>query len=228
MKREDDDEKMSVFEFFETLIKLVCTVLLISLIVILALQRFSNNNIAVGGLRIFNVATGSMVPVYNIGDIIIVKEVDTNTLQVGDPITYLGKEKDFANRVVTHRIIGIDETEEGKIFHTKGDAATEVDPEIRADQIYGKVVHRCFLLSKISRLMNNLKIFYIFVFLPLGLLIFLQFKDNFTNRILEKKEEASLDDDDDEDEDEDYEEEDEEDEDEQEYDDDNEDDENKK
>ena len=190
MKQKDDEEKMSVFEFVETLIKLICTVVLIMLIVVLALQRFSNNDIAVGGIRVFNVATGSMVPVYNIGDIILVKEVDTNSLVVGDPITYMGKEKDFAGRVITHRIIGIDDTAEGKIFHTKGDAASEVDPEIRADQIYGKVFHRCFVLSKLSRLMNNLKMFYIVVFLPLGLLIFLQFKDRFTDRILEKKEEA--------------------------------------
>lgn len=211
MSKDKNDEKMSIFEFFETLIKLICTVALITIIGVLLLQRFSNNDKAVGGIRVFNVATGSMVPVYKVGDIILVKEVDTDTLKVGDPISYLGKEKDFAGKVITHRIIKIEETEEGKIFHTKGDATTEEDPTIKADQIYGKVVYKFILISYLSKLMYDLKAFYIFVFIPLGLLVFLQFKDNFTSKILEAQDRSRQEDEEDEDDEEDDEDEEEDD-----------------
>jgi len=219
MSKNKDKERMSIFEFIETMIKLVCTIVLLAIIGVLLLQRFSNNDKAVGGIRVFNVATGSMVPVYKIGDIILVKEVDTNTLKEGDPISYLGKEKDYAGKVITHRIKKIEDTAEGKIFHTQGDATSVEDPPIKADQIYGKVVYKFILISYLSKLMLDMKAFYMFVFLPLGLLVFLQFKDNFTSRILEEKDRSRQEDDDD-DEDDDEEDEDDEDDDEDDEDDD--------
>ena len=100
-----------VINILVTGIKIICAILLMLLIIVLAMQRFSNNEIAVGGFRVFNVATGSMVPTYKVGDVIIVKEVDINELEKGDVVTYLGKESDFAGRVVTHRIKYIEEKE---------------------------------------------------------------------------------------------------------------------
>lgn len=196
----EKEEKASKFEVISTIIKVICLIFLILFIIVIALQRFSNNEIAIGGFRIFTVATGSMRPTYEVGDTIIIKEVDTNTLKEGDPITYLGKESDFAGRVVTHRIKRIEETEEGKVFITQGDANDIEDPEITADQIYGKVIYKCILISMLTRLMNNLAAFYILVFIPVGILVFLQIKDSFGNK----------DDDDEEDDDEDEEDEDDE------------------
>ena len=51
-----------------TVLKVVCVILLILLVGVLALQRFSNNEVAIGGFRVFNVATGSMIPKYQIGE----------------------------------------------------------------------------------------------------------------------------------------------------------------
>ena len=198
------EEKASKFEVISTIIKVICLIFLILFIIVIALQRFSNNEIAIGGFRIFTVATGSMRPTYEVGDTIIIKEVDTNTLKEGDPITYLGKESDFAGRVVTHIIIKIEETEDGgKRFITQGDANDIEDPSITADQIYGKVIYKCILISMLTRLMNNLTAFYILVFIPIGLLVFLQMKDSISSKSK----------DDDEEDDDEYEDEDDEDED---------------
>lgn len=188
MKEEKKSKK--VFDIISTIIKIICIILLILLITVLALQRFSNNEIAVGGFRIFNVATGSMVPKYNVGDVLIIKEVDPDSLEVGDDITYLGKVDTFKNRVVTHQIVRIDETVGGRIFHTKGIANDTEDPQITSEQIYGKVIYKCVVISLLTKLMNNLTAFYIIVFIPFALLIFLQIKDY----IADKKE---LDDEDD-------------------------------
>ena len=181
-------EKSNVFEIITTIIKLICAIVLILLIVVLALQRFSNNKIAIGGYRVFSVATGSMIPVYDIGDVLVVKEVDTDKLVVGDDITYMGEIDSFAGRIVTHRIEKIEETEEGKIITTKGVANQEEDPPIKGDQVFGKVVYKSVIISFFTKLMNDLTKFYIVIFMPFSLLIFLQIKDSMD----EKKEQRKI------------------------------------
>lgn len=201
MKKEKEvKEKTSVLNIIVTIIKVICTILLILLIAVLALQRFSNNEKAIGGFRIFNVATESMVPKYLVGDVLIVKEAEINDLKIGDDVTYLGKQGTFNGRVVTHQIIAIDETEEGKIFHTKGIANEAEDPTITGEQIYGKVIYKCVIISLLTKLMNNMTAFYIVVFVPFAILVSLQLKESMLGK--------SEDDDDDDDEDEDYEEDD--------------------
>lgn len=178
MKKEKGNSLNIIF----TIIKLICIILLLCLIAVLALQRFSNNEVAIGGFRIFNVATESMVPKYLVGDVLIVKEADVNELKVGDDVTYLGKEGTFKNRVVTHQIVQIDETENGKVFHTKGIANEVEDPTITGDQIYGIVIYKCLILSQLTKLMNNMTAFYIVVFVPFAILVSLQLKDAILGR----------------------------------------------
>lgn len=217
MKNHNEEKKsVNLLKIISTIIKVICIIVLILLIVVLALQRFSNNSIAVGGFRVFNVATESMVPKYIVGDVLVVKEQNIDNLKVGDDVTYLGKEGSFANRVVTHQIVSIDETDDGKVFHTKGIANDTEDPTIKGDQIYGKVVYKCILISQLTKLMNNMTAFYIVVFIPFAILISLQLKDS----LLGKSDDDELEDE--EDDDDDYED-DEEEEDNDEYEDDDED-----
>lgn len=53
----------------------------------------------------FTIASESMVPDYKVGDIIISKKVDTNNLNVGDDITYVGEKGELKGLVITHRIV---------------------------------------------------------------------------------------------------------------------------
>lgn len=76
------------------------------------------------GYRVFTVISGSMEPQYSVGDLIYVKAVDVNTIQVGDPITFVLNE-DLV--VATHRVVEIDA--ENQRFYTKGDANEIVDNE---------------------------------------------------------------------------------------------------
>lgn len=201
-------------EMIITIIKSICAILLILIIAVLALQRFSNNEKAISGFRVFNVATGSMIPKYQVGDVLVVKEQDPNTLKVGDDITYLGEHGSFAGRVVTHQIIEIEETVGGRVFHTKGIANPAEDPTITGDQIYGKVIYKCILISLLTKLMNNMTAFYIVFFVPLAVLFFLQLKNGRDEKEDLEDEEDYEDDDEDEDEDEEDDEDDEEDDDE--------------
>ncbi|MBR2043702.1 MAG: signal peptidase I [Clostridia bacterium] len=67
------------------------------------------------GFKCFTVISGSMQPKYMVGDLIYVKEVDPNTIEAGDDITFILNE----NLVVaTHRVVRVDA--ENQHFYTKG------------------------------------------------------------------------------------------------------------
>lgn len=74
------------------------------------------------GYQVFNVISGSMEPTYSVGDLLYVKSVDPDAVEVGDPITFVLNE----NLVVaTHRVIRIDS--KNRHFYTKGDANETAD-----------------------------------------------------------------------------------------------------
>ena len=74
------------------------------------------------GYQVYNVISGSMEPTYSVGDLLYVKQVDPDSVQVGDPITFVLNE----NLVVaTHRVIRVDA--ENRRFYTQGDANDTAD-----------------------------------------------------------------------------------------------------
>lgn len=149
---------------------LVIFIVLILLVVIL--QRVTKNNASIGGIRIFNIVTESMVPEYKVGDILISKSTPLDKIKVGDDIVYLGNKDTFTGKVVTHRVIDIEKNEDGTyLFHTKGIANTAEDPVVSGSQIYGVIIYKTVILSFISKIINNLYGFYFLIFTPLTILI---------------------------------------------------------
>lgn len=99
------------------------TTVLVALVVLLAVALVG---IRLVGFQVFTVLSGSMEPTYHVGSLIYVKEVDTDELAAGDPITYLIDE----DTVVTHRIVEVvpdEEDPETIRFRTKGDANNAAD-----------------------------------------------------------------------------------------------------
>lgn len=149
---------------------LVIFIVLILLVVIL--QRVTKNNASIGGIRIFNIVTESMVPEYKVGDILISKSTSLDKIKVGDDIVYLGNKDTFTGKVVTHRVIDIEKNEDGTyLFHTKGIANTAEDPVVSGSQVYGVIIYKTVILSFISKIINNLYGFYFLIFIPLTILI---------------------------------------------------------
>lgn len=92
-------------------------------------------NIDVFGLRQYMIMTGSMEPNYNIGDLIITKEVNPENIKKGDIITYALSD---GNATVTHRIIDVIEKDGKTMYKTKGDNNNAPDQNLVAyDQIQG-------------------------------------------------------------------------------------------
>ncbi len=94
-----------------------------------------------------------------VGDMIFVKAVDTDSLKVGDIIAYMD-----GGVVVTHRIIGVDDSAGLRQFVTKGDANLTKDAQsIPADRVVGIYRSRIAGIGNLAYFMQK----------PLGMLIFI-------------------------------------------------------
>lgn len=101
------------FRFAMGLVQVLFTIIIIVYISFVVLQRVSGNK-SVMGYRLFTVATGSMAGVYEINDVIAVKDCDIKTLEVGDDIAYQGNRGGLEGMLITHRIVKIEVGENGK------------------------------------------------------------------------------------------------------------------
>ena len=109
------------------------------------------------GYKPFIVLSGSMKDTINSGDLVLTKECDTNTLKVGDIISF--KEQEI---VVTHRIVKIVNENGEKYFITKGDNNSDEDP----GYVLPKNVEGIYL-SKVSGLGNVA----MFLQTPIGIVV---------------------------------------------------------
>lgn len=167
-----------VYKVISTILYVILVIVILLMLIVVALQRFSNNTISLGGYRMFNIATGSMMPKYEIGDVLISKDIDPSELKEGEDIVYKGEKGTFKGKIVTHQILSISQDEDGKYqFITKGIANEDRDPMISQDQVYGKIIYKVQTLSLLSKLTTNLFVFYFIIFIPIALIIYKQIKN---------------------------------------------------
>lgn len=159
------------------IIKFIISLVIILVVAVIVVQRVTNNKLNLGGYGIYTVVTTSMVPKYNVGDMIVAKKVDIETIKEGDDVVYLGEVDTYKDKIVTHQVIKIENTAEGKIFHTKGIANPLEDPVIKGSQIYGVVVAKSVILSFLSGLINSPYGFYFLIFVPIVLIVFFEVID---------------------------------------------------
>lgn len=168
-------------------IKAFSALLIAVVVCIIFVQRISDNKINLGGYGMFTVITASMAPEYNVWDMVISKKIDPNDIKIGDDVVYQGKVDDFAGKIVTHRVINIDEKDGQRTFTTKGIANPIEDPKITGDQIYGKVTFKSEILSFLSKIINNIYGFYFIVFVPFVIMVFFEIIDVINDREKRKK-----------------------------------------
>ncbi len=175
------------FQIPYRIIKTIIFLILVLYVAFIVIQRVSGNQ-SVFGYRIFTVATGSMVPDYNVNDVLAIKEVNHDELKIGDDITYLGTKQDVNGKIVTHRIIDIEMKDGKKVYLTKGINNEVEDPTIEDNQIYGKVVGKIPIVTEINHIIKNQYGFFFLIFLPLVIVIFLEIADTVTEIKRDKQE----------------------------------------
>jgi signal peptidase len=65
------------------------------------------------------VSSGSMIPTLNVGDIILVRGVDPNTVKIGTIIIF--HDPNDPTIPIVHRVVGIEDQSQELYFETKGD-----------------------------------------------------------------------------------------------------------
>ncbi len=164
-------ESSKILKILLNILSKIITILIILVCIIIVVQKVTNNKESFFGYRIFRVQTGSMIPKYNIGDVILVKEKDIDKIKVGDDVTYKGEAGSVKGLLVTHRVIDIEEVEGKKAFHTQGIANNLEDPIVYGNQINGVVQTKLYILSLICLLLNNKYVFYFCGVLPLTIYV---------------------------------------------------------
>ncbi len=126
----------------------VVSTVLVALVVLCAVFLMGSRLL---GYRVFTVLSGSMEPEYCEGDLIYVKKVDVNSIQVDDPITFILNE-DLV--VATHRVVRVDA--ENQHFYTKGDAnETEDSDPVHFNNVIGVPQFRIPKLGYVSNYVQN-------------------------------------------------------------------------
>ena len=157
------------------IIEKIIMIIIIFLSLIILTQYITDNDKAFLGFRIFRVETGSMQPKYMVGDVIIVKEKPIDEIAIGDDVTYWGTSGTMKDKLVTHRVIDIEEKDGQKLFHTQGIANNTKDPIVYSEQINGVVQGRLFGLTAITHALANQHIFYFCGIVPLTIFVFFAF-----------------------------------------------------
>lgn len=161
-----------VFKIIKTILNIIIYVLCLLFLLVVCLQRFSDNKIAFFNYRMFTVASGSMEPQYNIGDVLIAKKKKAEDIKVGDSVSYLGSSGNFENKVITHKVISIEIDENGKyLFHTKGIANLVEDPVVYYDQLYGVIIYKASILSFMYKIISTKYGLFLFIIIPLFYII---------------------------------------------------------
>ena len=166
-----------ISEVLKIIWKIIYKLIVLSMVILTVfaiVQKTSDNRGSIGGIKIFTVITGSMIPVYEIGDILIVKEVSPEEIKVDDDIVYKGERGSFRDKTITHRVLSIQKKEDGNYgIITKGVANMARDPEINQTQVLGKVIFKVSIISFILKLITNI---YVIIMIPVAILIYKNIK----------------------------------------------------
>lgn len=135
--------------------------------------------VRVFGLQVYTVLSPSMEPEYKTGALIYVKDVDPETLEVGDVITFMLSKETTG----THRIVEIIRESDGTLyFKTKGDANEAVDGgSVHQDNVLGKPVFNIPYLGYVATFVTKPPGVYLSVAIGLILTILVFMVDYFTS-----------------------------------------------
>lgn len=124
------------------------------------------------GFSLLRVLTDSMEPEIPAQSMLLVKEVDPQTLEIGDVITFFSSAPTLSGVLNTHRIVRIETPHSNLQFVTKGDANESEDPQlVPASQVVGKVLCVSPAFGKAVGLLSAPLIFGTVILVPLAFML---------------------------------------------------------
>lgn len=154
-----------------TIFYLIIILLLVFLESSVILQNENDKPVNLAGFSPMTILSNSMKSVYPKGSLLVTRQVNPQTLNIGDDITFITE----ANRTVTHRIVGIEEDylrtrERG--FVTKGvDNAREDAEIVHANNVVGRVIFSSYPLGRIVQFIREHLVILVILMLVLVLIL---------------------------------------------------------
>ena len=129
---------------------------------------------SLAGFTPLTVQSESMAPTFDQDDLIIIKQCDPSTLEVGDIVTFHAI-IDNQYALNTHRIISINEVNGLNSYTTKGDNNELADQHVIADgDIVGKYVGKIPYMGKVIGFLSSTWGFLVVIVLPMLLFFIYQ------------------------------------------------------
>lgn len=147
------------------------------------------------GFTFFRVVTGSMEPNIPVDALIVVRNVEPETLAEGDVISFFSRDPSLLGEVNTHRIVRIGGEGGELTFLTKGDANNVEDRYVtQAEDVIGKVILVSRGLGKMIRLISNPLVFFSLIVLPLVFLLGRSLYESYqiARKLVREEEEAAV------------------------------------
>ena len=166
-----------------SLLVTILLVLAVALCLFTVVQVLSQGYVNIGGFMLFRVVTGSMEPTIPVGALMVTREVDITTISLNDIVCFRTQVSEIWGKIVTHRVVGIYQSELGSILlETKGDANLVADGFFVDERAFvGKVVWHTgdgSILANIIALFTNKIGFLGCIVLPALLLAAMILKDS--------------------------------------------------
>lgn len=172
--KKDKEEKpisksKKIYNVVSTVIVALIFVFLVVVVAFMLVQRKEGKDVSIFGYYTFNVLTDSMKDTIYPGDVIIGKEVDPQTLEQGDIITFIAPSGQLAGRNITHRIYEVHRGEDGKIdyFKTKGDNAKVDEWHLDPSAVKAKYVKTSKFITGFRKLLTKWYGYVVLIVLPL-------------------------------------------------------------
>lgn len=176
MIKKENIKMDKIMKIINRIIEIIFTVFIILFCLIVVCQRFFQKENSFFGYRIFTIVTESMKPELEVGDIILVKEVESNEIKIGDTITYQGMSDELNGKIITHKVVNLIKENNKNIFYTQGVNTSTIDPAVYYEQVYGVVKYKFIVLSFIYKIITNTVGFILLIVLPLSYIFIMELK----------------------------------------------------
>ena len=121
------------------------------------------------GWQLQAVLSGSMVPTYPVGSLLVIETIDASRVQAGMPIVF--EDPQVRGRLVTHRVVGV-APGEALQFWTQGDANGARDPfPVPARMVQGRVMWQISQLGTVVAFLQGGLALPLLVGVPAGLMV---------------------------------------------------------
>lgn len=144
---------------------------------VVSVTTFDRVDRSIFGYKAFIVLSDSMSATdFNAGDIVLVRQTDVNTLQVGDIIAFQSSASENYGEVVTHKIRRITTDAEGQLAFITYGTTTNTDDEapVSRDFVIGKYQFRLAGVGNFFRFLKTTPGYIVCILVPFLLLIMAQ------------------------------------------------------